>query len=175
MFLIRNGKITPDKELVFMPSGGIRGVAGIVSIVSGKDEKLPLVVLDSDKSGEDAKRKLVTGLYQGQDEGIIAVGDFTSIEQAEVEDLIPENLMNKFFDRMLFRDVDDTFYDHYDAGKPIVNQVQDFAKRYDVELPKGWKVDLSKSVKLQLQKTSFQKIPPKVLESWEELFEKLCK
>ena len=41
-----------------MPSGGVRGVAGVVSIVSGKDGELPLVILDADGSGKSARDKL---------------------------------------------------------------------------------------------------------------------
>lgn len=52
LYLIRNKKYAPNMELVFMPSGGVRGVAGVVSIVSGKDGELPLVILDADGSGK---------------------------------------------------------------------------------------------------------------------------
>lgn len=39
-----------------MPSGGVKGIAGIVSMVSGKMDDLPYVIVDSDKSGEDVKK-----------------------------------------------------------------------------------------------------------------------
>lgn len=174
-FLIKAGKITPKEELVFMPSGGVRGVPGIVSIISGKDDQLPVVVLDADKSGEDAKRKLMAGLYNGQAEKLLAVNSFSEVGNAEVEDLIPVELMNRFFDKVLFRDIDDeAFSDCYDSGKAIVNQIQDFAKKYRIDLPIGWKVELAKSVKNQLQKVGVEKIPDKYIENWTELFRKLC-
>lgn len=55
-FLIREKLIAPKQEMVFIPSGGVKGVSGVVSIVCGKSEKLPYVLLDSDSSGSGAKK-----------------------------------------------------------------------------------------------------------------------
>jgi len=174
-FLIKAGKITPKEELVFMPSGGVRGVPGIVSIISGKENQLPIVILDADKSGEDAKRKLESVLYKGQVEKLIVVNTFSKVERAEVEDLIPIELMNRFFDKLLFRDIDEEFFsDVYDSNKAVVDQIQSFAKKYNIDLPTGWKVELAKSVKNQLQKVKIEKIPTPYIENWIALFEKLC-
>ena len=73
LYLIRNKKFLPNMEIVFMPSGGVRGVPGVVSIVSGKNNELPLVILDSDQSGKEAKKKLLSGIYQASTEKIIEV------------------------------------------------------------------------------------------------------
>lgn len=80
-------------ELVFMPSGGVRGVAGVVSIVSGKDGELPLVILDADGSGKSAKNKLQSGLYNHNPDAIIDIGEFLDFDNGEVEDLLPPSLM----------------------------------------------------------------------------------
>lgn len=173
-FLVRFGKITPQEELVFLPSGGVRGIPGIVSIISGKGEDLPLVVVDSDSSGENSKRKLLSGLYSGQGDLVVSVGDFSSVQGAEVEDLIPIGLMNRYLDKVLFRDVDDVFFsDECKNGEAIVNQIQMFAKKYGINLPNGWKVELAKSVKSQLQKISdCDRIPNEYIETWTKLFAK---
>lgn len=76
-----------------MPSGGVRGVPGIVSIVGGKSGELPLVILDADGSGKSSKTKLQSGLYQHQKDAIIDVGQFLNLENSEVEDLLPPQLM----------------------------------------------------------------------------------
>lgn len=174
-FLIRTGKIAPQEEMVFMPSGGVRGVPGIVSIVSGKEAKLPMVVLDSDRSGEDAKRKLSSGLYQGQEDLFLMVGDFAKVAQAEVEDLLPIELMNRYFDKVLFRDVDDeVFSDIYDPKQPVVAQIHSFAQKHSITMSLGWKVELAKSVKMQLQRRDEDKVPKEYVERWTQLFAKLC-
>ena len=72
--------------MVFVPSGGVKGVSGVVSILGGKTEELPYVILDSDRSGLDAKKKLLSGLYKSQNERVLEVKDFLNMENSEVED-----------------------------------------------------------------------------------------
>ena len=75
----------------------------------------------------------------------------------------------------IINQIDDEFFsDVYDPNKAIVNQIQDFAQKYDITLPTGWKVELAKSVKVQLQKADIEKIPSGIVEHWTELFQKLC-
>lgn len=171
LYLIRNKRYTPNMELVFMPSGGVRGVAGVVSIVGGKDGELPLVVLDADGSGKGSKDKLQGGLYQHQPEAILDVGEFLDIELSEVEDLLPPTLMFRQIDR-LFRDVDDNFEDAHVEGKAIVPQVEEFASKHNIELNKGWKVEVAKGVKQQLLKAKADTIPEFYVSKWEALFNK---
>ena len=164
LFLIKQNAISLNEELVFVPSGGVRGVPGIVSIVSAKDEILPFVILDSDKSGTDAKSKLASGLYKGQDQLLI---------NAEVEDLFPISLMERHLNK-LFRDIDDEqFIDNFDSSKPTVNQVENFAEKHNIQLAVGWKVELAKSVKLQLQRVTSETIPSDIILKWKELFDLL--
>lgn len=170
LYLLRNKNYTPNMELVFMPSGGVRGVAGVVSIVSGKDGILPLVVLDSDGSGKSAKDKLQSGLYQHYAEAILAVGDFINIDEAEVEDLVPPQLMFRQIDR-IFRDVEDeTFEEVYTNRKAIVPQIEAFARRHNIPLNKGWKVEVAKGVKQQLQRANFRTVPDEYIDKWTNLF-----
>lgn len=170
LFLIKWGKISPSEELIFIPSGGVRGVSGIVSLVSAKENELPLVILDSDKSGADAKNKLAGGLYKGQERSLINIGEFTSIEQSEVEDMIPIGLMDRYLNKM-FRDVEEEiFLNCFDNQKPIVNQIESFAAKYDVKQENGWKVELSRNVKQQLLKAKPETIPPEIVECWKMIF-----
>ena len=170
LYLIRNKKYTPNMELVFIPSGGVRGVAGVVSIVGGKDGKLPLVVLDADGSGKSAKDKLQSGLYQHNTEAILDVGEFLDFENGEVEDLLPPQLMFRQIDR-LFRDVqEETFKDVFVEGQAIVPQVKAFAERHNIQLNKGWKVEVAKGVKQQLQKAKANMVPDEYIDKWTKLF-----
>ena len=41
-----------------------------------------------------------------------------------------------------------------------------------ITLPKGWKVDVAKGVKQQLQKAKTSVVPGEYLEKWETLFNK---
>ena len=170
LYLIRKQKIAPSKELVFIPSGGVRGVPGVVSIVSGKNEDLPLVVLDSDQSGVEAKKKLLSGLYKGSPERVIEIADFSDIPNCEFEDIIPISLMSRHLSR-IFRDVEDEdIVDVLTKDQPVIPQIEQFAKRNGIELNKGWKVDLSRNVKQQILKA--KDIPDEFVERWIQLFNK---
>ena len=170
LYLIRKQKIAPSKELVFIPSGGVRGVPGVFSIVSGKNEDLPLVVLDSDQSGVEAKKKLLSGLYKGSPERVIEIADFSDIPNCEFEDIIPISLMSRHLSR-IFRDVEDEdIVDVLTKDQPVIPQIEQFAKRNGIELNKGWKVDLSRNVKQQILKA--KDIPDEFVERWIQLFNK---
>ena len=64
--LISHKSLSPKDEIIFVPSGGVKGVKGVVSIICGKNAELPFVILDSDKSGEDCKKKLSENLYKDE-------------------------------------------------------------------------------------------------------------
>lgn len=151
--LIKYNKISPQKELVFIPTGGIRGISAVASLLGIKQE-LPYVIFDSDKSGEDAAKKLRSGLYQAFENKVVMIGKFTKVQNAEIEDIIPRGLLKKGVDRLFnSSNLDDDFWDDcYDESLPIVSQIEDFAQSHNVALTKGWKVELAKSTKVAMQK-----------------------
>ncbi|MDE7421432.1 MAG: AAA family ATPase [Muribaculaceae bacterium] len=169
--LIGAKKIAPKEDLIFMPSGGVKGINGVVSLLGGKQGKLPLVVLDSDKSGQDAKKKLLSGLYQEDKKSLIEIGSFISVDNAEIEDLVPLRFLEKGINK-LFNNIDDEeeqFEDVYDESKAITPQIEEFAKNNSIELPKGWKVDLAKTTKSQILKS--KEIETETLTLWKKLFD----
>lgn len=170
--LISNKSISPKDEIVFVPSGGVRGVKGVVSIISGKNAELPFVIIDSDRSGEDCKKKLIDSLYKEENKKILEVKDFCKLENSEIEDLILTEDIIKAVDRIMPRNVEEYFSDVFEKGKPIVPQIESFAKSQNVALPNGWKVELAKKVKTIMLKDSYDKDKTKV---WKSLFDKFCK
>ena len=171
--LIQNKKIAPDKELVFLPAGGTstKGVQGIVGILGAKNEELPPILLDSDGNGEALKKNLLSGLYVGEMQNrIISAKDITGMDNSEIEDIIPFDLMKKEIERLLRNDEDIEFEDTYLVDTPILSQIQNFASENSIELPNGWKVELARKVKLQLAKPKV-KVDDKYLEMWTNLFD----
>jgi len=174
-FLIKEKLFAPNQELVFMPSGGVRGIAGIASMVSSKIEDMPYVILDSDVSGEGAKNKLLSSLYKGSEGKIIEISEFVTKENAEIEDVIPYKYQKRSIDR-LFNKVEDVYFeDKYNQEKSIVNQVEEFAKENNIELPKGWKVDVAKDVKKQLSTLKKADIEQDYIDIWKKIFAKFNK
>ena len=172
--LVRDKKYAPQREMVFAPAGGVKGVSGIAGLVSGKDSEPPIVILDSDKNGEDYKKKLENGLYKECQERIITIKDITKTDQSEVEDLIPFELIAKAVERLLgVQDEEDVFEPV--QGKPLLPQIEEYAEERDITLPKGWKVELARAFKKTVSITGKKKktIPEHYLDMWIELFNKL--
>lgn len=136
-FLIREKLIAPEQEIVFVPSGGVKGVPGVVTMISSKAGDIPYLIIDSDKSGEDAKKRLLSGLYKGFENRILDIKDYTELEKSEVEDLIPFALIEKGVDR-LFNSLDVIdFEDTYNKEITVVSQIEEFAEANGIELEKG--------------------------------------
>lgn len=167
--LIRASLIAPEQEIVFVPSGGVRGVPGVVSMLTSKSDTVPYLILDSDKSGQDAKKRLLSGLYKGFENRIIDIKDYTKIENSEVEDLIPYDLLAKGIDR-LFASLDEVdFSEIYKKNIPIISQIEKFADDNSVKL-ESYKVDLAISAKTQLKVKTDDSVPKEYIKKWTSLF-----
>ena len=174
--LVREKAIAPKQEIVFIPSGGVKGIPGIVSILCGKTEKLPYVILDSDGSGVDAKKKLESGLYKDCKDRLLEVGKYIEMTCGEVEDIIPYDMQSRGITRMFSKVEDVDFEDSYVEGKPLVPQIETFAKEHDVVLEKGWKVEVAKNTKQKiLASKKSEGIDGKYLEIWKNIFKDLIK
>ena len=172
--LIREQKYAPKREIVFVPAGGAKGVIGISSLISSKNDGLPIVVLDSDKAGEDFRKKLESGIYSSCKDRIISIKDVSGVEQSETEDIIPYTFIAKTVEKILgVQDEDDEF--EYEEGKPILPQIEQFAKERDIKLETGWKVVLAKAFKraVSLSRSKKRTIPEKSMEMWASLFMKI--
>lgn len=172
-FLIREKLIAPKQEIVFVPSGGVKGVPGVVSILSSKADELPYVLVDSDESGQGAVKKLQSGLYKDQKDRIIEIKDITNLANSEVEDIIPYSLLSRGIDRLFLMVEDETFGDIYDSALPILPQIEAFASKHSIELDKhGWKVEIAKSAKQVLKNKKKENIDDNDITKWIKLFEK---
>jgi len=172
--LIREKKIAPKREIVFAPAGGVKGVAGIAGLISTKDNDLPYVLLDSDKSGDDYKKKLVCGQYQGHEDLIICIKDIIGIDQTEVEDLIPFDLISRAVEKLLgVQDEEDEFEPQ--DGKPIIPQIENYASERGIVLSAGWKVNLARSFKRNVTGSNKRGISDEYIKRWTDLFEKIGK
>lgn len=173
--LIREKKITPQREIMFAPAGGVKGVPGITSLVAAKNDDLPYVILDSDKNGKDFRSKLEAGTYKDCKEKIISIQEITSLEGSEVEDIIPFKIIEGKVEKLLKKDddYDDEF--ELEAGRPVLPQIEQYAKEQSIELPQGWKVDLARTFNRKTFGKKKTVIPEENQKMWIELFNKLLK
>ena len=170
--LIRNNKFIPKKEIVFAPAGGVKAVSYIAGLVSSKNDSLPFIILDSDKNGEDFKKKLVGDLYKDCKERIINVEDITKIKQSEIEDIIPFDFMSRSLERIWgIRDEEDSEFIPQ-KGKPILPQIEAYAEKEGIMLSPGWKVDIARSFRGALERKR-ESLSEEYKEMWISLFNKL--
>lgn len=152
--LISKGKIAPLKELVFIPTGGVKGIKATSAILSGANEVKPLVLLDGDKPGSKMATELKGDFYAAEQEKVIIISQYTSLPNGEIEDLFPKGKFARVVSRFLPRpeEVDEEFDDVVLEDKPICDQIEDFADAHGIALEPGWKVRLATTVKREIMR-----------------------
>lgn len=174
-YLISTNKISPVKEMIFVPAGGVKSVKQLTSLIAGKQQELPVVVLDSDKSGEDYANKLEKELYSNDKDKILMIKNFVGIENAEIEDLFPEAILERPIERII-NDRDFRFKDEFDRNKPVISQIEEWASIYSIDLIQGYKVELSKDIKRDLISGNISAmIPDEYITKWVSLFNKIIR
>lgn len=170
ILLIHAGKIAPARELVFPPSGGAKTAKQIASMLTGRDDDLPLALLDDDKPGQQAALDLKNTLYTEHKEKVLNVREFTEVDGSEVEDLIPPEFFADAVDREYRVSEPENEFANYRKSGPIVPQIQNWATAQGLALEHGWKVPLARRVKQQLLNRGLDRIDAKVQEQWVRLF-----
>lgn len=169
-YLIGRGAINPKRDILFVPAGGIRGISAVVSIVTGKKESLPFVVLDSDTPGRKLAQQLKSNLYSAEPDRVILTSDICGMNDSEVEDLFPYSFLADVISRYL-RGQQEDFSEDSEGGKPVIPQVEEYAKNHDIQLIKGWKVEVAMRAKVRLLKGEDPlKDEDGVVENWRALF-----
>ena len=69
--LISKGKISPLKEIVFIPTGGVKGIKATSAILSGVNEVKPPVLIDGDKPGVKMANELKADFYAADTDKLI--------------------------------------------------------------------------------------------------------
>ena len=169
-YLIGIGELKNSKEIVFIPTGGVKGMAPVTKLLSSRDSSLPFVLLDSDKAGKDYFKQLTTGLYRDEKDKVLEVSQFLAEEEYEIEDLIPPKSIIQIIDRM-FRS-DQYFEDYYRKDWPIVNQIEVWARKNSIALTHGWKVEVARVAQNRFDKI-MEAVPEKLKQSWISLFQKI--
>jgi hypothetical protein len=167
--LIGAEKIAPRRELVFPPSGGTKTAKIVASILTGRDEKPPFMLFDGDESGKRITRELKSGLYADAHDKILSTDDFAGYQSSEVEDLMPATFFAKVIDRWERRP-DTPFSDVVKSGKPLVGQVEAWAKEQSICLAEGWKVQVAKQVKQLALSRGISEFDDATIGKWVSLF-----
>lgn len=87
--LISEKAISPRQEIIFVPSGGTKGIKTLARLLSSKDGIPPYIIVDSDKAGRSLKSNIEADFYSSHKDRVITVQDITKMIDSEVENLIP--------------------------------------------------------------------------------------
>jgi hypothetical protein len=91
------------------------------------------VVLDADEAGNATADGLRGALYAARKEWVVSVREFVDMEDAEIEDLLPTDLLADVITRYL-RGPDEEFSEFYEPGRPITPQVEAYATNHGLVL-----------------------------------------
>jgi predicted ATP-dependent endonuclease of OLD family len=169
-YLIGKGKLLNNRELVFIPTGGVKGMGPVTKLVSSRDNDLPYVLLDSDRAGKDYIKQLKNGAYKDQQDKVLDIATYLGDKLFEIEDLIPSKTLASFIDR-LYRGRT-YFGDVHVEGEPIVDQIEKWASENSVTLLLGWKVDVARELINNFDR-AMKDVPDDLVAHWVTLFETL--
>jgi hypothetical protein len=172
-YVLSQGKYVNDKEIVFIPTGGVKGMSPVIKILCGWDNELPFVILDSDKPGMEKQKQLQKDLYVDNKDKILSISTFINDGEYEIEDLMPIEELARTFSRQYRRVNSEEDFDYfYQKDKPIVNQMEEYAKENGYTLSEGWKVDLAKECQKNFERI-LEKTSDAVKNKWIALFDKI--
>ncbi len=172
-YALSQGKYVNEKELVFIPTGGVRGMSPVIKIITGRDNDLPFVLLDSDSTGKEKRKTLEKGLYKSDLDKIIEVSDLLGEGEYEIEDLVPSEDLARIFAKQYRRVNSEDEFDYlYDSNKPIIDQMEEYADYNGYKLELGWKVELAKEFQKSFDRI-LNRTDETVKEKWIILIEKL--
>jgi energy-coupling factor transporter ATP-binding protein EcfA2 len=167
--LIAAGKIKPARELIFPPAHGARNAQVIATILSGRDDVLPVMLLDGDAAGLKMAGDMRNGLYKGAKTRVVDTNGYVGFEDSEIEDLIPLDTIINVVDRWQ-KGADHEFETVAKPGLPVVPQIVAWAEAEGLGLDEGWKVELARRVKERLLARGPKDLEAEVIDQWSKLF-----
>ena len=172
VILIGKELINPRRELVFPPAHGASGAKAVASILSGRNEEPPFILLDGDEAGQKMARDITNGLYQSSKERVLSTDKYVGFPNSEIEDLVPVTFLADVIDRWERRP-NTPFADVVCAGEPIVPQITEWFRQHDIVPVNGWKVDLSREFKRRALSAKTDTFGATDLERWTALFKEI--
>ena len=172
-YVLSQGKYINDKEIVFIPTGGVKGMSPVIKILCGRDNDLPFVLLDSDKPGLERQKQLLNGLYADAKDKVLSISTFIKEGEYEIEDLMPSEELARTFSKQYRRVNSEEDFDYsFDKTQPLVNQMEIYAKENGYTLTDGWKVGLAKDCQKNFDRI-LDKANDELKDSWIALFDKI--
>jgi hypothetical protein len=165
--LSQSKAVSSNRELVFVPAKGTRSIKALTAILSGTQKELPIVLLDSDLDGVETAKQLKKELYADSPERVLTLEDCGFGPNREVEDIMPRQTFIDAVSRE-YKHIEAELEDVADPTKPIVDEVERWAKGASFDLPRGWKISVARRVRQRFEQGNIE-----APATWAVLFDKI--
>ncbi len=166
------GLYKSSKEMIFIPAGGLKGMTAVIAILAEKENEVPYIMVDCNTEGRLKIAALRTTVCKYFPHKVLEIdlqlgkrGEFT------MEDFLPYEELAKMFSKR-YRGKSDDFDYVVVKERPIVQQMEEFAKANGYHLDTDWKVLLATDFKNQFQHIA-KRITEDQIKIWTSLFTKM--
>jgi len=167
-YLISAGDYQNYNEVVFV-SAGLNGVDGMAQVL-GKGRGIPTVFLSADENANNMRDYLLKHSYRDAENKILNISQFGGF--ATLEDVIPYEIFAHGAGNYLASLLGENF--EIDTTRQFITQILEFAKSKNIALPKNFRDEISKRIKIYMQKNyKSVKIPRATKKIWEQIFSKV--
>lgn len=154
-----------DEQLVVTPAGGASKVAYVGTILHGQELNV-MVLLDSDKEGEDARKQLVHEWIL-KDDTVLMLGKVLGVSHpCALEDLFDEATYLGHVQAAYAKELGTNRIALAKANKPIVERVEEALQA--VGVPKFNKGRVAKIIMQELAGKTIGHLPPAVVQSFRQ-------
>jgi hypothetical protein len=157
------------RDLVFAAARNARGVRPVASLLVGREAAPPVVLIGSHQAGRSLAQSLRSSVYAECPQRVLQVADFVSVSDAEVEDLIPREILVREIDRWL-RSAEMPFAEVVRDRQAVVPQIEQWAHSQRISLAHDWKETLAKRVGLALSGRGPEALPAGTVDLWQRVF-----
>ncbi len=166
--LLRQKTWTRNKELIIIPVNGAGKMPYHASFLATSGH-LPLILLDSDQSGDEAKKNLIRRFHGNDQDNILQIGEYCQgKEKAEIEDFLAKetivSAVNEYYkltgDRLINTN-------ELLGNETIAKQIEKLLNARGIKNLAETKVDIARIVKKMIEKDDDFPIQP----AWQELFD----
>jgi predicted ATP-dependent endonuclease of OLD family len=167
-------KTTLEKDIVIIPCKSASKIEYYARLFRDL-ENVPVVLVDSDKAGEDAYETLTTSLFADNETNIFQIKDFVSkIQSPEIEDIFDKNYLIKLFN---FKNLADKpiSVSEFKENLSFLKNLGIAANKHKIKLKDNWKFKLSVAVKNDIDEKSKDDLNSEFIDDFLKIYEKLLK
>ncbi len=162
------------EDIVIIPCQGASKVDFYAKFIFDL-KNIPVVLLDSDKAGKKAYKKLIESLFLEYKDNVLQIDDFTNNQNNETEDLIGRSILINMLNKNKLGSKEISLNHDYDS-KSFTDAITTYCQKNDVKLDDNWKVYLSLNFKKFIQNCSEEELKNLIDKPKLDLFENLiCK